>query len=228
MASTPASVGVTTPPTMPHRMITGASSDSMPSSAVRPTRRERERHRRRAWLTPAGDAVVDERHQHQTDQNAWQQAGDEDLGDRDLRGNGVDHHHDAGRNDWPDGRGGQRHRGSEFGPVAGGLHRTQLHRAQPGRIGHRRARDAREDHAGQHVHLRQATAHEADHSGCEVEYLLRDPQPIHQIGGQDEERHRHQWNALGACGHYLWNAAQVVATGQHADDGRQGDGDRNR
>ncbi len=144
-ATAAASVGVKMPLNMPpqdhHRRHHGeeAVAGRCGRLAAKPAKGMRAMPSRRA--TTATIAISD-----RPISSAGDDAGQEQLADRDVGRHAVDHHRQRGRDDRADGGGrrGDRCRGLRL--VAGLLHRADLDRAGAGGVGHGRADHAGEDH----------------------------------------------------------------------------------
>ena len=83
------------------------------------------------------------------------------------------------------------------------LHGLDLDRADAGGIGQRRAGHAGEDHRADDVHLRQTALHPADQRDGEAVDAAGDAGDVHQVAGQDEERHGQQREAFHPGDHAL-------------------------
>ena len=81
------------------------------------------------------------------------------------------------------------------------LHRLDLDRAEAGGVGDRGAGHAGEDHRADDVHVREPAAHPAGERHREIVDAVGDAGRIHQVAGQDEERHREQRETVDAAGH---------------------------
>ena len=91
-------------------------------------------------------------------QDARNDAGDEQIGDRDVHLHRIDDEHDRRRDQRIHQRSGNHQRGREFGAVAGIAHRVDRDDAEARDGGERRARDAAEHHRGEHRDLREPAA----------------------------------------------------------------------
>ena len=87
--------------------------------------------------------------------------------------------------------------------VAVVLHRLDLDGAETGGVGDRRPRHAGEDHRADDVDVAEAALHPADERNREAVDATGHAGDVHQIAGQDEERHRQQRKALDAGDHAL-------------------------
>ena len=102
-------------------------------------------------------------------------------------------------------------------------------RAERGGVGHRRAGQRRQQHAGEDGHIAQATLDVADEHAGRVDDAARDAAGIHQLAGQHEQRHGHQREAVGAGQHVLRQdlgieEIQLEHHGDRAEQQREGDG----
>ena len=87
-------------------------------------------------------------------------------------------------------------------------------------IGNGRARHAGKDQADQDIDLRQATAEAADNRLAEVEQPVADGAFIHDIGGDDEQRHCQDDEAVvDALDDLLGGETQVLPGDRQIDDG---------
>ena len=168
------------------------------------------------------NAPVDGAHADR-DQQARQQAGDEEGADRDAFVlQRVDDHDDRRRDDRPDDRRGGGQRGGVGAVVAGLVHHADHHRARTRGVGQRRARDAREERQPDHVGVAQAAALVADELAREAQQHLGQRAAAHQLGGEDEERHRHQRKAVDAGEGFLQQHEQrIVGAEQQRGQRRQ-------
>ena len=145
--------------------------------------------------------VGDRQHHQDRHQRARQDAGEEERADRGVGHHPVDHERQARRNDRAERR---RRRGDadrELGRVAVLLHRLDLDRAEPGGVGDRGAAHAGEDHRADDVDVAEPALHPADQSKREVVDAGRDAGVVHQVAGEDEERHGEQREAVDAAHH---------------------------
>ena len=83
------------------------------------------------------------------------------------------------------------------------FHRLDLDRADAGGIGKRCTRHAGENHRADDVHLRETALHPADKRQREGIDAPGDAGDVHEVAGEDEERHREQRKALDASDHAL-------------------------
>ena len=89
----------------------------------------------------------------------------------------------------------------ELGRVAVVLHRLDLDRAEAAGVGDRGAGHAGEDHAAHDVDVPEPALQPADQREREVVDAVGDPGGVHQVAGEDEERHREQREAVDAADH---------------------------
>ena len=96
-------------------------------------------------------------------------------------------------------------------------------------IGHGRAGQSRENAGGQNGHIPEAALHVAHQRQGNVHDALGQAARVHDLAGQHEERHRQEWEAVGAVDDVLCDdlgveQIHVVHQGDAADE--QGVGDR--
>ena len=125
----------------------------------------------------------------------------EQLADRRVGLHAVDHHRQRRRDDRPERRRRRRDADREFRRVAVVLHRLDLDRAEAAGVGDRRARHPGEDHAAEHVDVAEAALEPADQRQREVVDAVGDAGRVHQVAGEDEERHGEQREAVDAADH---------------------------
>ena len=101
----------------------------------------------------------------------------------------------------PEGGRGGRDADRELGLVAMVLHGLDLDGAEAGGVGDRRARHAREDHRADDVDVPEPAAHPAGERHGEVVDAVGDAGRVHEVAGEDEERHGQQREAVDAAGH---------------------------
>ena len=147
--------------------------------------------------------IRDGEHHQQRHHDAGQDAGHEQRADRDVGHHAVDDEGQRRREDRPERRGGGGDADRGLDRVAVVLHRLDLDRADAGGIGDRRARHAGEDHRADDVHVGEAALHPADEREREVVDAVGDAGDVHQVAGEDEERHGEQREALDAGDHPL-------------------------
>jgi hypothetical protein len=94
--------------------------------------------------------------------------------------------------------------GGMMGPsVAEVLHGLDFDGAQARGVGNGRTRHAGEHHRTDDVHLPQSAAHPAHQRNGEVIDAAGDARDVHQVAGQDEERHGQQGEGLHPRDHAL-------------------------
>ena len=119
-------------------------------------------------------------------------AREEERPDRDREDAAPDDHQDRGRDDHREDRGdrGDRHRERQVVALLG--LRLDEHLALARRVRRRGARDPGEEDRQQHVHLRQRPGEVAHHGARQVHQPVGDAADVHQVRGEQEERHREQ------------------------------------
>jgi len=91
----------------------------------------------------------------------------------------------------------------EFGVVAVILHRLDLDGAETGGVRDRGAGHAGKDHRAENVDMREPAAHPAAGRHRKIIDAVGDAGRIHQIAGEDEERHRQQRKAVEPARHAM-------------------------
>ena len=142
-------------------------------------------------------------HHEQRHDDARDHPAEEERADRDVRHHAVDDEGQRRRDDRPERRRGGGDADRELGRVAVVLHGLDLDRAEAGGVGDRRAGHAREDHRADDVHLREPALHPADERDREAIDAAGDAGDVHEIAGEDEERHGEKREALDAGDHAL-------------------------
>ncbi len=173
-----------------------------------------------------GDGQHHQHGHHQTRQDP----GQEQLPDRDVRHHPVDHERQRRRDDRPERRRRGGHANREFLGVPVVAHRLDLDRAEARRVGDRRSGHASEDHGPDDVHVTEPALHPADQRQREVVDPVRDAGVVHQVAGEDEERHGEQREAVEAADHPVDDHHRRRASRQPDVDqrcARHRDGDRN-
>ena len=135
---------------------------------------------------------VHRRHLRQADQEARHHARQVQRADRHLQHAAPHDHQDRRRDDHREHR---RHRGDrdrEREVVAFLDLRLDEDLALARRVGRGRPGDAGEEHRQQHIDLRQRAGEVADHRPRQGDQTVGDAADVHQVGGQQEERHREQ------------------------------------
>ncbi len=132
------------------------------------------------------------RHLREADQQARDDAGEVERADRHLQHAAPHDHQDRRRDDDRQHRRHRRDRDREREVVAFLDLRLDEDLALARRVGGRRAGDAGEEHRQQHVDLRQRAGEVADHRSRQRDQPVGDAADVHQVGRQQEERHREQ------------------------------------
>ena len=117
--------------------------------------------------------------------------------------NGINDHHDAGRNDRVHGRSGQGEAGAKFSGITRVIHRLYGHGPQSRAVGQGGSGDPAEDHARHHHHLGQSSPGVANEARCKPEDPVCHPAAIHDIPRQDEKRNGQEDKVLDPVGHDL-------------------------
>ena len=130
-----------------------------------------------------------------------QDPGNEQLPHRDVGHHPVDHERQRRRDDRTQRCRRRRHADREAKVVALILHRLDLDRAKPRRVGDRRTRHAGEDDRADDVHMPEAALEPSDQRQREVVDAVGDAGVIHEIAGHDEKRHREQRKTVDAADH---------------------------
>ena len=151
---------------------------------------------RHARIVVAPGTIERNRAQRRRQRNAGNDAGDEKLADRGIGGDGVEHHRDRRRNQYPQRAGGGDHAGTEALREALRHHRRQNDRADGDHGRGRRTGHRRKQRAGEHAGERQTAIPMPDHGGREADHAPRDPAMGEEAAGQDEERDRHDLEAF--------------------------------
>ena len=208
-------------------MIAGVSSAG--SAAMKVTPEHPPAERLVAAHVVAARAVIDVSHHEDGHHGAGNDAAEEQRADRDVPHHAVDDERQRRRDDRPErrGRGGDADR--EFGRVAVILHRLDLDRAETGRIRDRGARHAGEDHRADDVDVREPAAHPARERDREIVDAVGDAGRVHQIAGQDEERHREQRETVDAARHAVQDhEVRIAGDEMRVDERRAGERDEHR
>ena len=175
---------------MPPMMMAGIVSAG---SALRSAHPELPQRRRRFLGVVALAGDEEHRHRHaEADQDAGDDAGREHRRHRFVGHPGVDHGDDRRRDDRRHDRGRDGERGGEVLVVALAHHLRHQEGAERRDVGHRRARDAAEEHAVEHVDVGQTAAEAADQDRREVDQHARHAAAGGDVAGQDEQRRRQQ------------------------------------
>jgi len=107
------------------------------------------------------------------------------------------------------------------------LHRLDLDGAETGGIRDGGAGHAREDHRPDDVDVPKPAAHPAGDRNREVVDAVGDPRGVHQISGEDEERHRKQRERVDAAGHAVQDH-EVRDAGDEVGVEQRGTGQRDK
>ena len=194
------SVGVKMPDRMPPMMMRTVTRPQNASPAILIAWRSGIDFALREIVAPRDVEAQD--HQRQAEQHARDDAGDEQVRDRDRAAGRerIDHRVVRGRDQQrlQRARDGDVH--GEEARIAGLDHLRDHHRADRGGVGDRGARDAAEEGRGEDVHQRQAAADEADEHLGEVDDARRHAAFGHDAAGEDEERDREQREVVHAVG----------------------------
>ncbi len=172
---------------------------------------------------------VDDQHLDAAQQQTRQHAGHVQLVDRGVEHPAPDDHQDRRRNDDREDRrhGGDRDR--EIHVVAFLHLRVDEELGLARRVGGRGSGDAGEEHRQHDVDLREAARQVADHRPRPVEQPVGDAAGVHQVGGEQEERHREQQERVERREHRRDDDGEVEprieCQRRHAGD-RQREGDR--
>src|SRR5690606_33732212 len=110
----------------------------------------------------------------------------------------VDDHGNAGGDDAADGRGGRGHRDGKSPVVARPHHGGDDDGADAGGVGGRRPRNARKQHAHQHVDVGQSSPYVAHQRVGQLQQPGGDLTPVHDPPGQQEEGDGQQGEAVHA------------------------------
>ena len=129
--------------------------------------------------------------QEQSQQNAGDHAAHKQSAHGGTGEHGVNHHGDGGREDGADGGGGGGDGAGEGVVIALLLHDLDLHGADAGGVGNGGAGHAGEHQGAQHVHVGHAAPEPAHQAVTEAEDIVGDGGGVHQVGGEDEQRHGH-------------------------------------
>ena len=152
-------------------------------------------------IVAPGD-VETERHQRKPEQQPGNDAGHEQMRDRNgaARRERIDHHVVRGRDQQRLQRARDRDVDGKEARIAAFDHLRDHHRADRGRVGHRGSRDAAEHGRGENVHQRKAAADEADEHLGEIDDALRHPAFGHDGAGENEEGNGEERKIVHAVG----------------------------
>jgi hypothetical protein len=172
--------------------------------------------------------MVDRRHRSR-DQDARHDTGDQQTDEIDFRiGERVDDDADRRRNDRPENRRRGRERGGVGRLVAVVAHHADHDRAGSCRIGERRAGDPREERDRQDVRVAEAPAEATDELRREPQQHVRQLAAGHQLGGEDEERHRLERKQVDAREQILGQRDQRHVARSHCEQCRPAERECNR
>ena len=130
------------------------------------------------------------------------------MADVDVHHEGVEHHQPRRRDHRADDRARGRDGGGELAGIAVLLHRRNQHRAERRGVRHGRPGKPGEQHGGCDVDVREPAADVAQHRAREVDERPRHHAGIHDLAGEDEERHRHDREGCDAGEHPVHLHAQ--------------------
>ena len=148
-------------------------------------------------------------HQGHPHQDAGNDAGQEELADRDVGNHAEDDHPDRRRDHRRDHAAGGNQRGRARDVVVGPAHHRNQQRTDGRRVGRRAAGDGRHQYRGEDGHVAQAAPQVAHPGQREVDDALGDAPGVHQLAGQQEEGNRQQREAVGALDHLLRHQGRV-------------------
>ena len=156
----------------------------------------------------------DERHLCHAEQEARDHPAEEQVADRRVGHERVEHERDRRRDDGTDHRRRCRERRREARRVLAVARHERLHDLAAARgIGERGARHAREHDALHHVHLREPAAIAAHERIAELEQPIHDAAAVHELGGEDEQRHGEEHVAR------VHAVEQLLGRGPHVEAG---------
>ena len=135
--------------------------------------------------------------------DAGNHAAEKQRADRDVRHHAVDHERQRRRDDRAERGGRRRHADGELGGVAVILHRLDFDGAEARGIRDRGAGHAGKDHRADDIDVAETAAHPAHQRDREFVDAPRHARDVHEVAGQDEERHGQQRKALDAGDHAL-------------------------
>ena len=180
---------------MPNSRTTGSISAGNASSVI--SRNLAQRHRRLDRIVPAPRDHGVHDHERDAEQQSGHHAAEEEVADRGVRHQRVDDHRNRRRNDRADDgrrRGDRAGVGDRILPVAG--HHADDDAADADGVGDRRSRHAGEDDVRHHVDVPEPAAEAADEHEAELQQPVGEAAGVHQVGGEDEQRHRQQHVAV--------------------------------
>ncbi len=154
--------------------------------------------RRRHECPPCAHCRHQATHSEAAMQHAREDAGQQQLGDRDAADHAEDDEADAGRDDRPDDRAAATISPPDVALSWPALLIIGISSADSAAASaDRRARQRRQDAGRQDRHIAQAAAHMADEGQRHIDDAARQAAGVHDLAGQHEERHGHQREAVG-------------------------------
>ena len=170
--------------------------------------------------------VGDGAHHQDRHHDARNDAREKQLADRHVGHHSVDDERQRGRNDWTECRGRRRHADGEADVVSLVAHRLDLDRAEARRVGDRSARHAGEDYRADDVDVAETALQPTDQCEREIVDAVGDAGVVHQIAGENEERHGEERKAVDAADHAMHDdERRHVAGQQDVDESRSRHGD---
>ena len=163
-------------------------------------------------------------HLRQRHQQARNDAAEKQVADRGVRDQRIKHHRNRRRDDRSDDgrRGGDRGGIAHRVPVVA-RHHVDADAAGAGQIGDRRAGHAGEDDALRDIDVTEAALEAADQHVAEPQQVVRHLADVHQLGGEQEQRHREQHIAVVEAVQDLLGGRSHVQPGQQQVQDRGGD-----
>ena len=181
-----------------------------------------------ARIVPPPRVPGDHHHQHRRHQEARHDAGRKELPDRGIGDHAVDDERQRRGNDRADGGRGGGDADGEVGVVAGVAHRLDFDVAEPTGVGDRSARHAGEDDARADIHMAEPAVHPPDRRARETEDACRDAGGVHQVSGENEERHGDQREGVDAVHHVVEHRHRRQPGEHDEDERREPERDRDR
>ena len=169
-------------------------------------------------------------HEHEADEQPRHRTADEQVSDRRVGHERVENHRDRGRDDRADDRGRRRDRRGIARRVTVVLgHQVDRDLAGAGRVGNSRPRHARKDDADDDVHMTETTAKPADQRDAELVEAGRDRTRIHDVRGDDEQRHGEDHETVvEALDDLFRGEAEILSLDQQIGDRRDDHAERDR
>ena len=171
---------------------------------------------------------IDHPHEREAHEDTRQNACEEQVADRDLRQEAVDHHDDARRNDGTNNGRGRAYGGRECRIEAALPHCLDLDEPEARCIRLRHTGHGGEDHAGHHVAVSESAADVPDEGMGKAENAIRDTGGVEQLACENEQRDRQQREAVdtrrhalhhdGERHHWIHQEVQQRAPGQRESD----------